>query len=215
MYYEILVEGQCELTTLSIILSKILGKYGEINTWKIIKHQGIGAIPENIEYVDPRDRSLLGQLPAKIKAYSNVNDPNSVIIILIDLDDYNKDERTTALERLVPEDSVINIKFCFAIEELESWFLADKEAILLAYPNADEIIHNKYVQDSICGTWEVLGAMLKSNIGTYPKRDRRVLMEKCVWAKKISPHMNIRSNRSPSFQEFKDSLLEFSAQTRV
>ncbi len=211
MHYEILVEGQCELTALSIIMSNILGEYGDRNTWKIHKHQGVGAIPANIERVNPNDRSLLGQLPAKIRAYDKVDDSNRVIIVLVDLDNRDQDEILTDLEALIPNDSDFNIRFCFAVEELEAWFLADKNSILAAYPNANENIHSSYVQDSICGTWEVLARVLNSNIGSLPKRDRIVLREKCTWAKKISPHMNIEQNLSSSFKTFKSNLLEFAA----
>ncbi len=211
MHYEILVEGQCELTALSILMSNILGEYGDRNTWKIHKHQGIGAIPANIERVNPNDRSLLGQLPAKIRAYDKAYDSNRVTIVLMDLDGCDQDEVLADLEALIPNGSDLNIRFCFAVEELEAWFLADKNSILAAYPNASEDIHNTYIQDSICGSWEVLGRVLKSNVASLPKRDRRVLMEKCEWAKKISPHMNIEQNLSPSFEAFKNNLLEFTA----
>lgn len=211
MHYEILVEGQCELTTLSIIMSNILGEYGYRNTWKIHKHQGIGTIPVNTEQVNPNDRSLLGQLPAKIRAYNKVNDPNRVIIVLMDLDSFDQNLLHESLEALIPVGSGLNIRFCFAVEELEAWFLADKNSILAAYPAANEVIHSSYVQDSICGTWETLGRVLNSDISSFPKRDRRVLMEKCDWAKKISPHMNVDQNLSPSFEVFKNNLLEFAA----
>lgn len=209
MHYEILVEGQCELTTLSIIMSNILGEYGDRNTWKIHKHQGVGSIPADIEQVNTNDRSLLGQLPAKIRAYDKVDDPNIVIIVLMDLDNYDKNDILADLEALIPIESELNMKFCFAVEELEAWFLADINSILSAFPNANEEIHGLYIQDSICGTWEVLGRVLNSNINFLPKRDRRRLMEKCEWAKKISPHMNLEQNLSPSFKIFKNNLLEF------
>ena len=47
MNFEILVEGQGELTTLSILMEKIVGPYGEPHTWKIHKHRGIGKLPDN------------------------------------------------------------------------------------------------------------------------------------------------------------------------
>jgi len=211
MHYEILVEGQCELTTLSIIMPDILGTYGDRNTWKIHKHQGIGSIPDGTKKVNPRDRSLLGQLPSKILAYDSINNSNTVVIILMDLDSYDQNVVMLDLNALVPIGSSLNIRFCFAVEELEAWFLADKNSILTAYPNANEVLHGSYVQDSICGTWEHLAGVLNSNIFSFPKRDRRALKEKCEWAKKISPHMNIAQNSSPSFVIFKNSLLEFAA----
>ena len=77
MHFEILVEGQCELTFLSIIMPKIVGEYKCPNTWKIHKHRGIGSIPAD-PAAPPKvtDSSLLGQLPAKLRAYSAKPDPN-------------------------------------------------------------------------------------------------------------------------------------------
>jgi hypothetical protein len=36
------------------------------------------------------------------------------------------------------------------------WILADEQAVLEAYPEADLSIIREYRQDSVCGTWEVL-----------------------------------------------------------
>ncbi|WP_250657188.1 DUF4276 family protein [Alkalimarinus coralli] len=211
MHYEILVEGQCELTALSIIMSRILGEYAAENTWKIHKHQGVGKIPDDVSNVNPNDRSLLGQLPAKIRAYNSIDDESRAVVVLLDLDGNDKDEVMSSLEGLIPEDSNLKIEFCFAIEELEAWFLGDQNAIQLAYPNTDNTVVRAYVQDSICGTWETLARAVLSNVTSLPKRDRRVLMEKCEWAKRIPPFMDIDANLSPSFQSFKDSLLGLAA----
>ncbi len=117
MHFEILVEGESELTALSILMPKMIGDYDDKHTWKIHKHQGIGKIPESWNDTHSKDRTLLGQLPKKIRAYSKVADYDRVVI---------------------------------------------------------------------------------------------VLLEKCQWAKKIPPNMNINSNLSPSFNFFKNCLLELS-----
>jgi len=68
---------------------------------------------------------------------------------------------------------------------------------------------DSYVQDSICGTWEVLadavypgGSVLLINAG-WPMKG----VEKCIWAKKISPHVDVENNKSNSFRAFRDGLL--------
>lgn len=210
MHYEILVEGQCELTALSIIMSRILGEYAVDNTWKIHKHQGVGKIPDDINNVNSNDRSLLGQLPAKLKAYNSIEDENRAVVVLLDLDGNDRDEMMSSLEDLIPEENNLKIEFCFAIEELEAWFLGDQNAMLSAYPNTDVSVVQAYMQDSICGTWEIFARAISSNVISLPKRDRRVLMEKCEWAKRIPPFMDMAENLSPSFQSFKNSLLRFS-----
>ena len=62
----------------------------------------------------------------------------------------------------------------------------------------------EYQQDSVCGTWETLanviypGGAKKLKALGYP----RIGEIKCEWAKKITPHIDIDGNRSPSFQKF-------------
>lgn len=206
MHYEVLVEGQCELTALSILFPKLLGQYGEEHTWKIHKHQGKGVLPADGRVVMATDRTLLGQLPSKIKAYCNVPDDQRRVIVLMDLDQEDRVEFETQLMGLIPPGQLLDVVFCFAVEELEAWFLGDQDALVLAYPDADINECRNYVQDSICGTWEVLAKVLKSGAFKFPKRDQRLLKEKCGWAKKISPHMDVNLNLSPSFNEFKGAL---------
>lgn len=206
MHYEILVEGQSELTALSIMLPKILGEYGKLHTWKIHKHQGIGSIPKDLNNVKPTNRSLLGQLPAKINAYSAIKDDNRAILVLLDLDNADMTTMLAELKKLKPEGSQLKIEFCFAIEELEAWFLGDNKAIGKYQPLYDQAQYKSYKQDSICGTWETLARIVNSSALLYPKHDRRVLMEKCMWAKKITPLMDVNSNLSPSFNYLKKCL---------
>jgi hypothetical protein len=88
MHFEILVEGQTELTALSYLMSKIIGEYEDPHTWKIHKHQGIGHLPDN-KMIKPNknDRTLLHNLPSKLRAYGNGMKDNEVVILLVDLDD--------------------------------------------------------------------------------------------------------------------------------
>ena len=88
MHFEFLVEGQCELTALSILMSKILGPYQEPQTWKIHKHRGIGKFPEDpSQKPSPRDGSLLHNLSSKLRAYGKENRYDLVVVVLVDLDD--------------------------------------------------------------------------------------------------------------------------------
>ena len=48
------------------------------------------------------------------------------------------------------------VLFRFAIEEMEAWLLGDRQAILKEFPRAKVHVLDSYLQDSICGTWEVL-----------------------------------------------------------
>ena len=101
-----------------------------------------------------------------------------------------------------------NALFRIAIEETESWLLGDRAAVKSAYPNANDVVLNGYIQDSICGTWEVLadavhpgGSVLLQRLG-YPAAG----VAKCEWAGKIAPFLDVDSNQSKSFQVFRDGV---------
>jgi hypothetical protein len=92
------------------------------------------------------------------------------------------------------------------IEELEAWFFGDIHAICQAYPRVSSNLATqaKYRHpDAITGgTWEALEKVLKRagyHLGG---------LEKFRLARGISPYMNPRENKSPSFQIFYHSLLE-------
>ena len=98
--------------------------------------------------------------------------------------------------------------FRIAIEESEAWLLGDQAAVKSAYTNAKDAVLNSYVQDSICGTWEILADAVHSGgskplkrLG-YPEAGKA----KCDWAGDIAPHLNIESNKSKSFQVFRDAV---------
>lgn len=101
-----------------------------------------------------------------------------------------------------------NALFRIAIEESEAWLLGDRAAVKSAYPRAKDGVLEDYVQDGICGTWEVLadavhpgGAKgLKKADWPWPGT------AKCDWARNIAPHMNVDANRSRSFQAFRDGV---------
>jgi hypothetical protein len=216
MHFEFLVEGQTELTALSILMKSFLGEYGTPHTWRIHKHRGIGKIPS-----DPRtrpnrsDQSLLHNLPSKLRAYGKENRGDLVVVVLVDLDDRPdciafkqelislKDECSSGMQTI----------FRIAIEELEAWFLGDKPALEKAYPNGNFSVYDKYKQDSQCGTWEVLAELVHTGglqaLMAKGKRSVRVLEEKRKWAAKIAPEMDVTANQSPSFCSFRDIVQRF------
>lgn len=209
MHFEILVEGQSDLTALSSgIIQNIVGEYNNPHTWKIHKHQGIGvANPNPKAPPNIKDRTLLHNLPSKLRAYGNSLTENQIVLVLIDLDNKTLAERldefTTAMNTCNPAPRVI---FSVAIEEMEAWFLGDVAAIQLAYPDARIELLDRYVQDSQCGTWETLAEIVYpggyKNLAASGKRSIEILDQKWAWAKTISPYMRKENNVSPSFQYF-------------
>lgn len=213
MHFEILVEGQSEVTALSILMSKIIGEYKNPHTWKIHKHQGIGKIPDNpAERPNIKDKTLLHNLTAKLRAYGAEEDPNLVVVVLVDLDDKVdcvafKSELVALLDYC---DKKPRSLFRIAIEELEAWYLGDLVALKFAYPDIKQDIFDDYIQDSQSGTWEILAEAFYPGglnaLHAKGKRSSLVLQEKTTWTKNICPHLNVEQNQSLSFCYFRDDL---------
>lgn len=212
MHFEILVEGQSERTALEPILTKVLGIYNYPHTWRIHKHRGIGKLPTDpTDKPNPKDPTLLHNLPSKLRAYGKSLQADQAVIVLLDLDDRPDaevfEEELKAL--LTHCNPIPKCKFKFAIEELEAWYFGDRAALKNAYPAADEKILDAYVQDSQCGTWEVLadaiypgGAVVLKGLGV------QCLEQKRLWARDIAPNMDVNINQSSSFCSFRDTLRE-------
>ncbi len=213
MHFEILVEDQSGKKALDIIVPKIIG---DTNTFTVHHYKGIGRIPKNLgPNTDACKRILLDQLPRLLRGYGNTfaNYPKqytAAVILVCDLDDKCLktfcEELSQILNSCNPKPRT---RFCIAIEEGEAWFLGDIPAIKKAYPKAKEAVLTGYLNDSICGTWERLadavfpgGSVKLSNKGW-----EAIGAEKSVWAKKISPYMNVCDNASPSSRYFRDKLI--------
>jgi hypothetical protein len=208
MHFEILVEGTSDKTALWNLMKKILGERGNPHTWAIHKHRGKGTIPAPNSKPNPKDTTLLHNLSAKLQAYGETMDKNQAVIVLVDLDD--EPDCKLFKKHLI---SLLNdyrkkpqCLFRIAIEEMEAWFLGDKKAIKKAYPKAKDTVLNGYVQDSVCGTWELLADTIHPGgskvLTSKNKRNYKPLDLKIEWAAKISPEMEIENNNSPSFQCF-------------
>jgi hypothetical protein len=218
MHFEILVEGQSELTALSILMGKILCEYGNPHTWKIHKHRGIGRIPDYPEAKpNKNDPTLLHNLPSKLRAYGSEGRDDVVVVVLLDLDDRPncasfKKELTDLLNFCPQKPKTL---FRIAIEELEAWFFGDQQAIKQAYPDAKQQVLDSYIQDSQCGTWEKFAEAIYPGglaaLEQHGRRSGRYLEQKLIWAKEISPRLDVEGNQSPSFQCFRDGIRKIAA----
>ena len=211
MHFEILVEDQSGKKALDILIPKITGNQ---HKFKVRFYQGIGHIPKNLTNpINANTNLLLNQLPMQLRAYgkSYANDPTKVVIVVCDLDNNCLKTFRQALFRVLnscnprPE-----TRFCIAIEEGEAWFLGDISAIKAAYPKARDKVLNRYVNDSICGTWELLAdAIFGGGSNALRKKPWYVIgKEKSAWAEKITPEMDVEQNASPSFCYFRDKIRE-------
>jgi hypothetical protein len=152
----------------------------------------------------PKREGLLDQLPAKLRAYGRALDPSTDrVLVFLDLDD---DDCLDLKRRLLATLGTCNpqpvVLFRIAIEEMEAFYLGDPAAIRRAFPQAKLRRLRGYVQDSICGTWELFREVIDAIIEDKPE-----------WAEKMGANLGIEwrgrdANRSPSFQQFCRALLQ-------
>lgn len=199
-HLEILVEEPSAEVALKNLIPKILGSKSSFN---IIPHQG---------KID-----LLKKLPSKLKAYSKWIDNHTKIVVLVDLDKENCKSLKRKLNKIAEKSGLINkttigdftnnfqILNRIAIEELESWFLGDKNALIKTYPRLKLKIFNKSKYknpDSIKNAWEELERVLQ-RYEYYPQG-----LESIKNARLISSNMDVNSNFSKSFNCFKEGLIQ-------
>ena len=209
MHFEILTEDQSGQRALETLVPKIIG--GE-HTHRIIGHKGIGRIPKKLTAHNAKDKTLLGKLPAMLRAYGKTyKDYPAAVIVVCDLDDKCliafRQDLYGVLNACRPKPEA---RFCMAIEEGEAWLLGDIAAVKAAYPKAKTSVLNAYKNDSICGTWECLADAVYNGGAArlFSRGPQATGYEKSQWATQITPHMDIKRNKSPSFAYFRDKLLE-------
>ena len=210
MHFEVLVEDQSGGIALQHMLAKILGPNYSEHSWRIHPYKGKGELPSNLYGApNPKKQQLLNNLPALLRGFGKSLDNSSSVIVVVDSDDKDciafKQQLLDVLNACNPRPNTL---FRIAIEEGEAWLLGDRGAVKSAYPNAKDAILNNYVQDSICGTWEVLAdAVHPSGSKELKKLGYQVAgKEKSDWAGSIAPKMDVDSNQSKSFQVFRDGV---------
>lgn len=209
MHIEILVEDGSGEKLLQVLLPQILGPQGDSHTWRLHAYKGIGRIPHGlVTKADPAKRILLDQLPKLLRGYGKTPGIDAVVVVL---DADKRDCATFLIELKVAVDAcnpVPNTMFRLAIEEIEAWYFGDQDALLAAYPRAKKEVLGRYVQDSACGTWELLADALHPGGSLAIKKAGWPLpgQVKHEWAEKIGPLMDPERNVSPSFWKLRDGL---------
>lgn len=211
MRVEILSEDRSGGVVLQRLTNCILKQYTQDFESYLRPHRGCGYWPDHPdEKPEPLAAGLLELLPAKLRAYDKVYAGTDIIVIVcIDSDDHDPEELMSRLKdtcRRYARD--LSTVIAISVEEMESWILADKNAILLAYPEADLERLSEYEQDSICGTWEVLcDVLLREQSHRIKKIGYPAIGQyKATWAEKISKYMLPGNNVSPSFKKFELAL---------
>ncbi|WP_019911264.1 DUF4276 family protein [Paenibacillus sp. HW567] len=206
VYVEFLVEDNSGKILLEKIMNKYTESYSNI-TYRINGFKGIGGLPtKNVKISEVKTRRLLSDLPGYLKGFNRSLSflPKKAIFVVVDCDDKVFSEFNNQLLDMYDELNLdIDVFFCIAVEEMEAWLLGDSDAVMSAYPNAKRPLLQNYEPDTIIGTWELLAdivfqggvAQLKKNASSYYE----IGAEKCKWAKDIGELMDIRNNKSPSF----------------
>ena len=211
MHIEFLVEDSSGEKMLSQILPKILGEQGAPHTWRMKAYKGIGRIPPGLSVkADPAKRMLLDQLPRLLQGYGKTLGIDAVVVVL-DTDNRECSAFLTELKSLLANcKPAPRTLFRLAIEEMEAWYLGDRQSILKAYPRAKRDVIDRYAQDSICGTWELLADAVYPGGSAAIKKTGWPLpgQIKHEWAEKITPFMDVNQNTSPSFMKLRDGLLK-------
>lgn len=212
MHIEILTEDRSGSVVVERLVNRLL-EHEHIDASVAVRpHRGCGSLPKDWESRPLKFASaLLDLLPAKCRAYNQVYaNTDTILVVIMDSDNNDPDELRKELYRVCKKyardvRSVIGL----CTEEVEAWLLGDIKAIMKAYPECDIDMYQNYVQDSVCGTWEMLCKV------TYPESYEEIIdigypaigHYKARWAEKISPYLQPENNVSPSFITFRNALL--------
>ncbi|MDD2212974.1 MAG: DUF4276 family protein [Oscillospiraceae bacterium] len=207
-HIEVLVEDRSGGQIVSGLLRPALARRQAGWTYSIRRHRGVGHLPRDWQAKPGKlAAGLLQLLPAELKAYRRDLGQSelALVLVVLDADDHDSQDLFRTLKTLnhvvAPELPVV---IGIAVEELEAWLLADRSALLRAYPEIDTAILDQYEQDSVCGTWEVLARAILGPAAEqliklgYPA----VGQQKSEWAAQIAPGLEPQRINSPSFKRF-------------
>jgi hypothetical protein len=194
-FLRVLVEGDSDVPAVREILRRRFG-LKEDEHFVVHPHQGKGKRPARPRArPDPKRRGLLDQLPAKLRGFAKeAKNFDMGVVVLIDADDEDCRELKKYLLSLRPRPD--KTLFRIAIEELESWFLADKKAVSAAFPTAKLGRLPKPPHDRVVGAWECLARVLDREPTAVTGKD------KARWARSISPLLDLDDPVSPSLRNF-------------
>lgn len=196
-YIEVLLEGASDRAVLDALLTRHFGLEEGVH-FRLHPHKGKGKLPNNpLAAPAIHHRGLLDQLPAKLRGWGKALPSSSLVLVVIDVDEDSPQELLANLETMLNAlpSKPSKVMFRLAIEETESWFLADLNAVKSAFPRAAIQPLKTIAPDSIVGAWEKLAVALGYDIKNVTGSD------KYGWAQAIAPHMNFSSPSSPSLRE--------------
>ncbi len=196
-YIEVLLEGASDRAVLRELLARHFCLQEGVH-FRLHHHKGKGKLPTNpLATAELHRQGLLDQLPAKLRGWGKALPSSSMVLVVIDVDDDSPKKLLADLETMLNKlpSKPSKVMFRLAIEETESWFLADLTAVKAAFPKAAIQPLKAIAPDSIVGAWEKLAVSLGYDIKTVTGSD------KYEWAQAIAPHMDFSANRSPSLKD--------------
>lgn len=193
---EVLVEGKSDAPAIKEALQRKFGLVEDVH-FRVHAHKGKGKLPVKLlSKPDPKHRGLLDQLPAKLIGYGK-SLLDGLVLVVVDADDTPPVQLAADLKSMLAQLPIKpRVLFCLAVEETESWFIADIAALQLAYPKGlkKQILRN-IEPDAVVGAWEKLAAALSID----PKKVSGA--DKHEWAVRIAPHLYLDPPKSPSFNK--------------
>lgn len=194
MRCKVLVEGTSDVPVVEEILGRRLN-LAKGREFAVIPHRGKGRLPAAGE--EAGAETLLGALPATLRGLAA--EAGLCVVVLVDADDEDcRDLKRRLLDMYDALDAKpAAVLFRIAVEETESWFIADPEAVRLAYPQAEVDRLRGIAPDTVVGAWE----RLAESLGRDP-RIPNTKRKKKTWAEQIAPHLDLDSPRSPSLVAF-------------
>ena len=192
-YIEVLTEGVSDVPVVEELLTRHFG-LRKNEHFRIHPHQGRGRLPTNfLAMPDPKHRGLLDQLPAKLRGLAWLPE-HALVLVIIDVDGDDCQQLLAQLLKMLAQlpRRPFRVLFRLAIEETESWFLADLQALSKGFPQAKIRKIQGIEPDAVIGAWEFLADALGVDVKTVTGAD------KLVWANTIAPHLNFAMPFSPS-----------------
>lgn len=157
-------------------------------------------LPESIQYkIYPHQgkQDLEKALKTTIPTISKI--PNSKILITVDQNSKECTQVKKEIERIVAKNCYSQYLIRIICRELECWYLGDLDACTKVYP---KFCFQKYQSKKKFRNVDLISNAPKILIKIIPELKGRKYLPKVDIAKRISPYLNIKSNRSISFNNF-------------
>lgn len=168
----------------------------------------MGGLTKKNSVKETKTGKLLNDLATYLKGFNkSLQNISAAIVVVLDNDQNDPVEFLAELQGVAESNQItLDHVFCIAVEEVEAWLLGDRNALAAAYPSAKSQVLNSYVQDSICGTWELLADAVYPGGLVKFRKDCPTYIEvgiyKSEWARRIGEYMEPKNNVSPSFRNF-------------